>query len=61
MNKKIINKIITNIYDDLKLNFNEICNNYDQNQIFYNEIMKFYNISKLTQMMMLIKRDIKNK
>jgi|TARA_R100000084_G_C4610090_1_gene127644 hypothetical protein len=49
MNNEIKNKIITNIYNDFKLNFDDMCNNYDQNQIFYNEINKFYDISKLTQ------------
>ena len=49
MNKKIINKIITNIYNDLKLKFDDICDVYDQNEIFYDEIMKFHNISELNQ------------
>lgn len=45
----MINKIITNIYNQENLTFNEMCNKYDQNEIFYNEIMKYKDISKLNQ------------
>ena len=45
----MINKIITNIYNQENITFNEMCNKYDQNEIFYNEIMKYKDISKLNQ------------
>ena len=45
----MINKIITNIYNQENLTFDEMCNKYDQNEIFYNEIIKYKDISKLNQ------------
>ena len=45
----MINKIITNIYNEENLTYNQMCNKYDQNEIFYNEIIKHKDISKLNQ------------
>ena len=45
----MINKIITNIYNEENLTYNQMCNKYDQNEIFYNEIIKHKDISKLSQ------------
>tara|TARA_R100000808_G_scaffold2037_4_gene8653 strand:- start:9413 stop:9613 length:201 start_codon:yes stop_codon:yes gene_type:complete len=45
----IVNKIITNIYNDENLTYSEMCNKYDQNEIFYNEIIKFRDISELKE------------
>ena len=36
----MIDKIITNIYNEENLTYNQMCNKYDQNEIFYNEIIK---------------------
>ena len=45
----MINKVITNIYNEENLTYNQMCNKYDQNEIFYNEIIKHKDISKLNQ------------
>ena len=45
----MINKVITNIYNEENLTYNQMCNKYDQNEIFYNEIIKHKDISKLSQ------------
>ena len=47
--KKLLEKIITNIYNEENITFKEMCNKYDHNEIFYDEIMKHKDISKLTQ------------
>ena len=44
----MIEKIISNIYNDVKMTFNQMCDRYDQNEIFYDEIMKHKNISDLS-------------
>ena len=49
----MIDKIITNIYNEENLTYNQMCNKYDQNEIFYNEIIKHKDISKLNQKFMI--------
>tara|TARA_Y100001963_G_C6466591_1_gene302607 strand:+ start:66 stop:533 length:468 start_codon:yes stop_codon:yes gene_type:complete len=46
---EIVNKVITNIYNDLNMGYFDICKKYDQNEIFYDEIMKHKDISCLNQ------------